>query len=219
VDGILISVSSETKSSDHITELINFGKPLVFFDRVCEDVETGSIITNDIESSYEATCHLLRQGCKKIAYLYTSPDLSINKKRLEGYSKALQEFGLQPGEENIVLCDGNSEANYHTIYKMLNSKNRPDGIIACVEKLTTPVYLSCKALQLSIPEKIKVISFTNLQAALILSPTLTTVTQPAFEMGKAAAELLFKAIQKSNYNLKKEKIIIPSCLNVRDSTG
>lgn len=218
VDGILISVSAETNNSDHINELINFGKPLVFFDRVCEDVDTGSIITNDTESSYEATCHLLQQGCKKIAYLYTSPDLSINKKRLEGYSKALEEFGLKPGAANIVLCDGNSETNYNSIYKMLKSKNRPDGIIACVEKLTTPVYLACKALQLSIPEKIKVISFTNLQAALILSPALTTVTQPAFEMGKVAAEMLFKIIQKPG-NVKKEKIVIPSRLQIRASTG
>lgn len=219
VDGILISVSAETNNSDHINELINLGKPLVFFDRVCEDVDTGSIITNDTESSYEATCHLLQKGCKKIAFLYTSPDLSINKKRLEGYSKALNEFGLQPQKENIILCDGDSDSNYNIIYSILKNKTRPDGILACVEKLTTPIYLACKELKLAIPGNIKLVSFTNLPAALILSPTLTTVTQPAFEMGKAAAEILFKAIQKTNYNLKKEKIIIPSCLNVRDSTG
>jgi LacI family transcriptional regulator len=219
VDGILMSVSAETNNSDHINELINFGKPLVFFDRVCEDVETGSIITNDTESSYEATCHLIQKKCKKIAFLYTSPDLSINKKRLEGYTKALTEFGLQLKKENIILCDGDSDSNYKLIYKTLKNKTRPDGILACVEKLTTPIYLACKELKLSIPGNIKLVSFTNLPAALILSPTLTTVTQPAFEMGKTAAEILFKAIQKPNYNLKKEKIVIASCLNVRDSTG
>jgi LacI family transcriptional regulator len=102
---------------------------------------------------------------------------------------------------------------------VLKKKNRPDGIIASVEKLTTPVYLACKELKLSIPGKIKVISFTNLQAALILSPTLTTVTQPAFEMGKTAATILFKALEKSNFNLLKENIIIPSVLIERDSTS
>ena len=98
-------------------------------------------------------------------------------------------------------------------------KNRPDGIIACVEKLTTPIYLVCKELGLSIPGNIKVISFTNLQAALILSPTLTTVTQPAFEMGKMAATVLFKALEKNNYSLKNETVVIPSVLNIRDSTN
>ncbi len=101
---------------------------------------------------------------------------------------------------------------------LLKKKNRPDGIIASVEKLTTPIYLACKDLALTIPDKIKVISFTNLQAALILSPTLTTVTQPAFEMGKSAATILFKALEKSNFNLSKENLVIPSTLITRDST-
>ena len=90
-------------------------------------------------------------------------------------------------------------------------------MIASVEKLTTPIYLACADLELSIPEKVKVISFTNLQAALILTPTLTTVTQPAFEMGKAAATVLFRSLEKVNYNLKKEITIIPSILNLRNS--
>jgi LacI family transcriptional regulator len=63
-----------------------------------------------------------------------------------------------------------------------------------------------------------VITFTNLQAALILTPTLTTITQPAFEMGQAAAAVLFKALRKKNYNLKEETVVIPSVLNIRHST-
>ncbi len=103
------------------------------------------------------------------------------------------------------------------IRELLKKENRPDGLIASVEKLTTPIYLACKDLGLSIPNDIKVISFTNLQAALILTPTLTTVTQPAFEMGKAAADVLFKSLEKSNFNLKKEITVIPSVLHVRNS--
>ena len=90
-------------------------------------------------------------------------------------------------------------------------------MIASVEKLITPIYLACEDLKLSIPEKIKVVSFTNLQAATILIPSLTTVTQPAFEMGKAATIVLFKSLEKRNYNLKKEITIIPSVLTIRNS--
>jgi LacI family transcriptional regulator len=219
VDGILISVSGETSDSSSINGVIASGKPVVFFDRVCEDVETAKIITDDMESSYKAADHLIKNGCKKIAYLYTSKNLSINSKRLEGYKKALADHGIEINEHHIVLCDSNTSGNYDTIKSLLTGKNRPDGIIASVEKLTTPVYLACKDLHLSIPGKIKVISFTNLQAALILNPSLTTVTQPAFEMGKTAATVLFKALEKNSYNLKKEKVIIPSVLNVRQSTG
>jgi LacI family transcriptional regulator len=158
-------------------------------------------------------------GCKKIVYLSASPTLSINYKRMEGFKKALSDNRVKNNTADIILCYSNTEGNYKIIRDVLKKKNRPDGIIASVEKLTTPVYLACKELKLSIPGKIKVISFTNLQAALILSPTLTTVTQPAFEMGKTAATILFKALEKSNFNLLKENIIIPSVLIERDSTS
>jgi LacI family transcriptional regulator len=219
VDGILISVSGETIDSNHIKEVVDTGKPVVFFDRICEDVETAKIITDDFESSYKATHHLLQKGCRKISYLYTSANLSINNKRMEGYKKALTDNNINTDPANIVLCNSNTEETYSRINKILRKKNRPDGIIASVEKLTTPVYLACNELRLSIPDKIRVISFTNLPAALILSPTLTTITQPAFEMGKMAASVLFKALEKTNYNLKKEIVVIPSVLNIRQSTG
>ena len=217
VDGILISVSGETVSSDHIKEVIAAGMPLVFFDRVCEDVETAKIITDDFESSYNATNHLINAGCKKIVYLSTSSALSINNKRMEGYMQALADNGVKKTSENIVSCTSDSAGNHKIIYDLLKKKNRPDGLIASVEKLTTPVYLACDQLELSIPEDVKVISFTNLQAALILTPTLTTVTQPAFEMGKTAATVLFKSLEKRNSNLKKEITVIPSVLTIRNS--
>lgn len=217
VDGILISVSGETSNSDHIKEVIAAGMPLVFFDRVCEDVETAKIITDDFESSYKATDHLIKAGCKKITYLSTSSALSINNKRMEGYKQALADKGLKKTSENIVSCTSDSAGNYKIISDLLKRKNRPDGLVASVEKLTTPVYLACSQLNLSIPEHVKVISFTNLQAALILTPTLTTVTQPAFEMGRTAAAVLFRSLEKRNYNLKKEITIIPSVLNIRKS--
>ena len=217
VDGILISVSGETCAGNHIKEVIAAGMPVVFFDRVCEDVETAKIVTDDFESGYNATCHLLKAGCKKITYLSTSSSLSINKKRMQGYTQALCENGLK-NSIDVISCTGDNERNYQIIRDLLDGNNRPDGLIASVEKLTTPIYLACREINLSIPEKLKVISFTNLQAALILTPTLTTVTQPAFEMGKAAASLLFKGIEKKNFDLSKEKIVIPSVLAERSST-
>jgi len=218
VDGILMSVSGETSSSNHVKEVMAAGMPVVFFDRICEDVETAKIVTDDLESSYRATSHLIKTGCRKIVYLSTSSALSITNKRMEGYKKALIENGIKNTDTGIVLCYSDNEGNYKIIRDLLKKKNRPDGFIASVEKLTTPIYLACKDLKLAIPGKVKVVTFTNLQAALILNPTLTTVTQPAFEMGKTAAIVLFKSLEKRNYNLKKEIIIIPSVLNIRDST-
>src|SRR4030095_11450613 len=112
VDGILMSVSGETCSSNHIKDVIAVGMPVVFFDRVCEDVETAKVITDDFESSYKATSHLILMGCKKIIYLSASPTLSINIKRMEGFKKALADHAIKNTDTEIISCYGDTEANY-----------------------------------------------------------------------------------------------------------
>lgn len=218
VDGVLLSVSRETSQSDHITDLIQGGVPLIFFDRVCEDVETAKITTNDFEGGYKATEHLVQQGCDNIAFLGISKSLSISNKRLEGYLQALKDYNLKAVKNNIVLCTNDAKQNFRLLKKLLQQKNKPNGIVASVEKLTTTVYMVCSILKLSIPKDVKVVCFSNLETAAILDPSLTTITQPAFEMGQSAAALLFKALEKKSFNLAKQHLVIPSALVVRRST-
>ena len=218
VDGVLMSISSETSSITHIQELDDHNIPLVLFDRTADEITTTKITTDDFESSYKATQHLIKRGCKKIYYLSISKHLSINNKRILGFLKALSDFKIK-GDKNIIQCSNSSKENNLILQKILQSDKRPDGIIASVEKLTTPVYLVCKELQINIPKQLKIISFSNSEAAPILNPSLTTITQPAFEMGKKAAMILFKAIEKKNYRMPNENIIISSSLIIRESTG
>jgi LacI family transcriptional regulator len=219
VDGVLISVSSETSQSDHINSLISNGVPVIFFDRVCEKVETAMITTDDFESSYKAVKHLIQQGCDKIAFLGISKSLSIFGKRMAGYLQALTDHKLKADNKNVLVCTNNENQNYLLISKLLQRKNKPNGIVASVEKLTTPLYQACLFLKLNIPRDVKVVCFSNLATASILNPSLTTITQPAFEMGKESAILLFKALEKTNFDLKSERRIIPSTLIVRNSTS
>jgi LacI family transcriptional regulator len=218
VDGVLMSVSRETSQSDHISDLISNGVPLVFFDRVCEDVDTAKITTDDFESGYNAARHMILQGCDKIAFLGISKSLSISNKRLEGYLKAMSDYKIKADTKHIILCTNDAKHNYTLIKKLLQQKNNPTGIVASVEKLTTPIYNACMELKLKIPEDVKVICFSNLETASILNPSLTTITQPAFEMGKTAATLLFNALEKTNFNLINESLVIPSALEVRSSS-
>lgn len=218
VDGILISVSRETSQSDHIKEVMDRGIPVVFFDRIREDVATARIATNDFESSYNATMHLIEKGCKRLSFLCISKDLLISNSRMEGYKHALQDKQLELHESSIVYCTNKAEENDALIKDLLSGPQRPDGIIASVEKLTNPVYLACHELQLRIPQDVKILSFSNLQTAPLLNPALTTVTQPAFEMGKAAANLLLKCLLKKNAILGTETEVLPSSLTIRQST-
>jgi len=218
VDGILISVSGETTGSEHITGLLENNIPVVFFDRITDDAKTTKVITDDFNSGYLAAQHLIDNGCKKITYLSISKSLSICNRRMEGFEKALSDNNILPREEDILFCSNNETDNLKAIIDLLSSGYTPDGLIISVEKLIIPVYQACCTLQLNIPGDIKLIGFSNLAASFILNPSLTTITQPAFEMGKAAATLLFNAFEKSNFILANESIIIPSQLNVRDSS-
>jgi len=214
VDGVLMSIVANDEKYEHLTELYANKIPLVFFDRVCEGIETASVVTNDFDSAYAATKHLLDQGCKRIVFLSMPGELAIIKHRQHGYIQALHDHALT---EQVVYCTDHEEENHIIIKQLLTGNSRPDGIIGSIEKITMPVYKICHAQRIAIPYDIKIIGFSHLQIASLLDPPLTTVTQPAFEMGKAAATILFKALEKK-YNLKNERIVIPSVLNVRAST-
>jgi LacI family transcriptional regulator len=95
---------------------------------------------------------------------------------------------------------------------------RPDGVFASVEKLAIATYEVCNELGLRIPEDVKVISFSNLQTAALLNPSLTTITQPAFEMGREAASILFRLIEKKGSNFILDKTVLKSTLVERNST-
>ena len=85
--------------------------------------------------------------------------------------------------------------------------------------MTTDIYLVCMELGLRIPEDLKVVSFSNDATVAILNPSLTTITQPAFEMGELAAKILFKALKKKYLVLSEESAVVRSQLFVRNSTS
>lgn len=217
VDGVIMSVTVETDSFDHIREF-NRQLPVVFFDRVCPEIDTVKITTDDFESGYNATKHLIEAGCYKIVLLSTSNSLSIISERSKGFKKAIAEHNLSEDDCRIVNCTEDPMHNYALIKGMMQSDERPDGIIATVEKLTTEIYQVCQQLHINIPKQVKVVCFSNQPTAIILNPSLTTITQPAFEMGKTAATVLLKMLKNDTLKLKDECMVLPSTLIIRNST-
>ena len=218
VDGVLISVSSTTTDFSHLYDLQRKGLPIVFFDRVAEAFDTVKVTTDDYASAYLATKHLIEQGCKKISHLAMSNHVSIGTKRLKGYLQALADHQYPADESLIIKCTNNDEADTLLIKKMF-AEHQPDGIFAAVERYAMLSYEICRSLHLSIPKDVKVISFSNLATASLLNPSLSTITQPAYAIGKAAASMLFKALDKKSFQLTDENIIIESSLVQRTSTS
>lgn len=218
VDGVIMSVAMNTCTFDHI-RLLHKVVPLVFFDRVCEEIDTAKITTNDYECGYMATKHLIEAGCKKIVLLSVSESLSISSRRMQGYQQALLDHQMDEHLCRVIDYNEDLTRNHDLFTALLNSKDKPDGIVATVSKMTTEIYLSCMALGIKIPNDIKVICFSNDSNAPIFNPSLTTITQPAFEMGKLAANILFRALKRNSMVSSDESAVIPSDLLIRDSTS
>jgi len=220
VDGVLISVSSETSDAAHIEKLKNENIPFVFFDREFENFAAPKVITNDYECGYAAAKLLLNKGCKHPVFLSTSKDLSICSKRSAGFTAALTEEGFLKNQYEFVIdCTGTHEQIFDQIQDLLKNNPQIDGIVASVERLAMQIYMVSVANNISIPKDLKVVAFSTLETAPILNPSLTTITQPAFEIGKTAAEVLFTMIEKKKHNITADTMmVLPSALIERNST-
>jgi LacI family transcriptional regulator len=216
-DGILISVSTGIAMDSAMHAEVSKHIPLIFFDRVCEGIDSTKVITDDFESSYNAVRHLILKGSRNIAFLAFAEEASIIRQRLAGFRKALLDFGIGSDENNVVKCSQNDAENFILLKNFFSCNNKVDGVIASVEKLAMQSYSVCRDLNIVIPDKLRVVAFSNLLTAALLNPPLTTVTQPAFEMGRTAANLLFGILENKKH--KVESIVLPSVLYERDSTS
>ncbi|OWK70774.1 LacI family DNA-binding transcriptional regulator [Pedobacter sp. AJM] len=216
VDGILTSVSSSEYNGDYYKNLVK-KVPLVFFDRVYKNLDAYNVTTDDYEISFDATVHLIECGCKKIAYLYGLENLPAGKARFSGFKDALEAKGLTVDTNLIIKYVNDEEQNLHQIRALL-SLHQPDALFSSIEEFVIPAYTACKALRFRIPEDIKIISFSNQATAHLLNPALTTITQPAFEIGREAAICLFKILNKKGHG-DNQDIILKSTLIKRESTS
>ena len=218
VDGILASVSLETTDFSAFSEILEKNIPLVFFDRVCEEIETAKITTDDFHAGYIATKHLIDTGCRKISFLAFSETAYACRKRKEGYMEALKEAEIEFDETLIFNCNNDMISNFTKINNILKKKKKTDGVFASAENLGILTYQICSELAINIPKDLKVVSFSNMAVASYLSPSLTTITQPAFEMGKESASLLFLSIEKPRNNYRDVFTELKSNLFIRNST-
>lgn len=219
-DAIVMSVSSQTSEISHLMKLHDRGLPIIFFDRVRSEIPTTKFITNDYESAFDATKHLINQNCKKIALFTLCKDLSISRERQRGFNDAIVTEGMELDPSMTLYCSHDEESNIEKIVELLNSPNRPDGILTSVEKLGFATYQAVKRTNLQMPSDLKLISFSNASTASLLNPSLTTITQPALNMGNECAKLLIKKLTKPNhYDLIDQVITIPSKIIIRESTS
>jgi len=217
IDGLLISLSSETEDLSHFQKLINVGFPVVFFDRVPESIQAHKVIADNFLGSYKATLHLIKKGYKKIAHITSAPNLSITKERLEGYLKAITDSGIPLNGNFIKYCMHGGfiyEEIENAISELFSLDNPPDALLAASDRLTIGSFKLINKLRITIPDQLGLIGFSNFSSPELFHPPLTTVRQHAIEMGKVATELLFQLIEskKPIVNFQTKKIATELCI-------
>lgn len=219
VDAIVMSVSSQTNSSEHLSLVQKQDIPLLFFDRIALDIPTTKFITNDYKSGFDATQHLIDNGCQKICFLLLSREITIGRERLRGYLDAIKASKLNFEDSWIIQCSQCEQSNFEVLKNLLYPLNRPDGLVSSVEKLAVTTYHVVREIKLRIPEDIKIISFSNMRIANLLDPPLSTISQPANEIGHQSAQLLMKKLDNlSKLEIKDETIILDSKIEFRRSS-
>lgn len=219
VDGLLISISNQTSDVSHLQALHEQGLPIVLFDRVSQNIPTHQVVADNYEGAFKATEHLILSGRKRIAHITSSPFLSITKERLAGYRAALEKHALPFDEELVRHCD-TFEVAYiqQQVETLLALDNKPDAFFTASDRLALGCLEALHELKVNIPGEVAMIGFTNIQAAHLLSPALSTVVQPAFEMGKVAADLLLDLIENKKHPVEFQTVKLPMEVFIRASS-
>lgn len=195
VDGLIVSVSSGSQQFGHFERLHEKGIPLVFFDRICENMATSRVIVDDYEGAYMAVEHLLAVGCRRIAHLAGPPSLLITHNRLKGYLDALRHNNQPIDPQLIVNCDTTLKNGLAGAKQLLEQTNgEVDGIFAAIDMVAIGAMMAIKEKGLRIPDDIAVLGFANNQYAPLFEPSLTSIEQPAFEMGQTATRLFLRQV-------------------------
>ena len=171
----------------------------------------------DYQSSFDATAHLINEGCQRIAYLVVNKEESIGKNRYLGYKDALAKYGIAYRDELVVNCNNSYDDNEVTISNLI-AHIHVDGIFASVERLAFSTYYVCQRLGVVIPDDLKIIAFSSLQIAPLLSPGLSTVTQPAEEMGREGAKMLLQFLENESVFIAPKEVVLHSELVIRKSS-
>jgi DNA-binding LacI/PurR family transcriptional regulator len=216
VDGLVISISRETDRSDHFTPMLEKGIPLVFFDRICEDINASQVCTDNYDIAMQGTEHLIMQGCKRIAFIAGPPHLSNSKSRLQGYMDAHAKHNRAVQESYIVHTDYRTDKIEEYTRYLINLPQRPDAVFSINDYAAIEMMHIMKKAGLRIPHDIAMLGFNNENICRFVEPSLSSIDNPAHDIGIAAAEILINQIR--HHDLKPEKRIIKSKLVAREST-
>lgn len=218
VDGLIVSIGMQTKEFDHLKIFSERNVPLVFFDRIVEEINAHKILVDDFKGGYKATEHLINQGAENIAHIGGPLNLGIYMNRLKGYKEAMKEAGLTIRKSMLIHNSLTREDGEKALQKLFRNKIKPDAIFCANDTTALSAIIYLRKNGYKIPEDVMIVGFSNEPFSEVVSPSISTIKQPGFEMGKKAAQLIIKQIHSKNKNPKHQTLLMPTELIIRQSS-
>ncbi|HPR32818.1 MAG TPA: LacI family DNA-binding transcriptional regulator [Prolixibacteraceae bacterium] len=217
VDGLLVSLAKQTEKVDHLKFFQDNNIPVVFFDRGTDAFPCDQVLIDDYKAAYLASCHLIRRGHKRLIHLAAPQNLIIGRNRYRGFLDALNDNGIDALIPNLFPAD-QFDMGYEVLDRLIETKSLPDGIFAVNDLTALGAIKALKKAKINLPGQVGIVGFGNSDHATLIEPTLTTIDQNGYSMGKTAAKLLLKRINGGLENYQPEKHIIETRLIEREST-
>lgn len=215
VDGLIISSAGNT--GDYFRSMEKPGVPMVFLNRCPDFLISDVIMTNNIKGAYSATEHLIRHGYEKIAIITGPTSISTGKDRLIGYKRALEDYSITESDELVKEGSFNIESGYEKMKELMEQDYKPDAVFISNNSMTFGAYKYLKESGHTVPDQVAVIGYDDFDWAEIVEPPITTVRQPAYDLGVHAAKLILARIEKKQ--VKREMLYMDPTLIIRRSCG
>ncbi len=216
VDGLIVSVTQNTRNNSIFEKVIKAGVPLIFMDRIVNIPGTSSVAVNDREGAFKAIEHAIKLGYTKIAHLAGYPEINIGLNRYLGFEDAMKQYGLPINPDWVIKGGFGEEYGYKGFMKLYESNNLPEFVFAVTYPVALGVYAAVKELGLKIPEDIDIMCFGNSDVNSFISPSLSCVNQPTNTLGKTSVELIIDQI-KNIESFEPQHIVVPTELIFRET--
>ena len=218
VDGLMVSLASETSDLAHFKVVQNKGIPLIFFDRVPLEMDVHKVEIDDFAGAQMAVEHLISQGCRRIVHFSGPRHISIYKNRFEGYKAALLNNKI-PFDKSLVF-DGaiTRETGEQAAFVISRMSPLPDSIFSAGDYSAMGAILKLKSLGIKVPQDIAVVGFANEPYDDMLEPGLSSIDQHSMEMGQSVANLFLEEINNVQVAHKSKRIVLKPNLNIRGSS-
>jgi LacI family transcriptional regulator len=219
VDGVIASVGKTTENIDHFKKILKKGIPLVLFDRVTNELDVSQVVIDDHYGAFQATEHLISQGCRRIVHFTNSQNINIYKERKRGYEDALLKHGIAIDPDLILYSKLQLEDGRNSMQEVIDSKITFDAVFSSSDYSIMGAMQVLKENGYKLPQDVKLVGFGDEPFTSFTEPTLTTVNQKSIPMGKITAETFFEILnQKDQTNIISKKTILKPELIIRNSS-